>query len=1204
MIQPQDEHLDDVEIEAFVSSPDLETNAEKANEPILQRVRQHIEACEGCKHKVLIHQAVQKEITQSGSMMEMPPEPDCGIHTNWIEVVAGLLSESKTSALVNHASQCPYCGPRLEKAAETLSDEATPAEMEVLSQLKNAQPKWPKQMVLTMKKKYQPEHPLAGGRAYFRLPKLVFAAAAAATVALAGGLALTVFSPVPVEQLLAQAYTEKRTVELRIPGAKYGELQVERGLTKSSSDKASSLVKAESLIHEHLDKTPNDPKWLQAQGRADLLEGDPDSAIRHFEKAKESEPDSPSLMGDLGTAYYARHSETDRGKAYELLSQALAKVPNDPTLLFNQAIVAENMDFLDVAEGDWKHYLQLESNGQWADEARDRLKKLQKKKEDYNRGRSQSLLSPAELEAQPGFHQVDAIVDARIEEYLHVAIQDWLPRAYPADEERPPDAEARAALAVLSRTMHSNHGDTWLEDLLANSQGQSFGAAVHALSAALADNDRGDYDAAHRESALAERLFLAEQNLAGVLQARFQRLFALQFIRNGKRCAKVAEKTARAVMDTSYTWLQAQILLEESSCSTTNADLGQAHSRIAQALAISRTRAYKSTLLRCLNFSAGNATLIGDMRRGWSLVLEGLDAFWAGNYPALRGYSLYTALTQVAYRASFPYLQVAAWSQAIALIGSDADVLQRGLAHFYLAQAAMDAHLLPLFDREYQEYNRLLDLAPTGAAEKTDRAEVQLITAKLEIRRGRLQQAHDRLTGWLFGAIRDSGNTYRAVDLYATLGQLDLQLGANADADRFLRSGLLVTEHILGTLRTEKERTEWGRKASPVYRALVEEKLREGDATAALEIWEWYLGAAIREFAPTAISSPEKHLFDLVSMESVPLSTLHLVATNRRRLHRQTVLSYALLQDGVAIWAFDDRDEIAHAYVQRDPHEVEQLAKHFLELCADPASDLDVVHKYGQELYNLLIAPIATRLAPGRGLVIEAEGALAQVPFEAFVDPASHYLGNERTVVSSLGLYYDLLLRPLQPILPSDVGLVVAVPEPKGFNRLPDLESETDVVARRFSNPVVLTGDNATLPTVLRALPSATVFYFAGHAEAEPGRTGLLMSDIDPQSGGPRLLTAEVLKPELLKHLQIAVLAACDTSKGDEGNANDVTSLVRAMVRAGVPSVVASRWELVSGAPDRLAFPFVFPQRFSQTSAHPYFWASLNQFGGLDVIPQ
>jgi CHAT domain-containing protein/cytochrome c-type biogenesis protein CcmH/NrfG len=1196
LIQPQDKHLDDVEIDAFVSSPDLEPDAKKANEPILQRVREHIEGCDGCKRKVLIHQAVQKEITQSGSRRKMPPGPDCEIDTNWIEVVAGLLSESKTIALINHASQCGYCGPHLSKAAETFSDEVTPAEMKVLSQLQSAQPGWSRQMVQTMKKQGQLEYLSERWRAYFGLPKLVFAAAASAAVALAGWLGFITFRPVPVEQLLAQAYTEKRMLEMRIPGAKNSKIQVERGSEKPPS----SLRKAEIQIDENLKKNPTDSKWRQAEGRAYLLEGNGDEAVKSFEQARETAPDSPFLMADLGSALYLRNIGRDRELAYDWLSRALVKIPDDPIILFNRAIVGERINMLEQAKADWEHFLQVESGGLWAEEARERLKKVQEKLERQKGARSQRLLTPAELEAQPNSPLVQEIVDARIEEYLHDAILEWLPRAYPADLRQSPDTAARAALTILSGITHSNHHDAWLQDLLANSHEQNFGTAVKALAAALAANDRGAYDEAHRQSVLSEQLFTEQRSLAGVLQARFQRLFALQFIRNGKSCVKVAPETSKKVLHTSYTWLQAQVLLEESACLSTNTDIGQARSKVVQALAIARGNAYGESVLRCLNFSAAKAAQIGDMRASWSQALEGLNAFWAGNYPSLRGYSLYTSLAFLAEHTSCSHVQVAAWAQAISLIDSDADLLQRGMAHFFLAQAALDANLLEIAEREYPESDRLLRLAPSSKARDADLTEVQLAKAKLEIRHGHLPQAHDRLKA-ILGDIQGSGNSYRAADFYATLGGLELQLGAIDDADRHLRSGLLVTEHMRGTLGAERERLEWERKASPIYRAFVEEKLRQGDTTNSLEIWEWYLGSAIRERERAALVSPAKWLFNRALAEEFEVPILTKVTTNLPRITRQTVLSYALLTDGVAIWAFDNRG-ISYAYVQRDPQEIERLARHFSALCADPTSSLVNVQKYGRELYNILITPVAGRLQADRGLIIEADGALSQVPFEALVDSSLHYVGERRTVVSSLGLYYALLLRQLRPITPSDIGLVVAVPSPKGFTPLPDLETETDLIARRFSRPVVLTKNGATLEAVLRALPSAAVFYFAGHAEARPDRTGLLMADVS-QSGDPRLLTAELLEPDSLKHLQIAVLAACDTSKGDEGTYSDMTSLVRTMVRAGVPSIVASRWKLVSGAPDRIALPFVFPQKLSQTSAHPYYWASLNQFGGLDVIP-
>ena len=1167
----------------------------------------HVENCQQCRLLLEKYKAVSAKLDKLASAhIGARNGMNCPDEKVWFEVVGGTLPSDKSLQYVQHAAECSSCSQKLKAATRMFEEELSPEEEQALAALPGAAGKAQRSLAERLagtggkRTRVVVEKPK---RSFWKPLSFSLAGAAVATLVLFSYIAWR-NSLTHVERLLANAYAERRIIELRIDGSQHVPMRVKRS-GGDTTDEPQALKDADAIISRELNAHPENAKWLHARGKVELLKFQYDAAIKDLERVQTLSPDSTSVMIDLATAYYERAKATDTAidfqTAVSYLSNALAKAPDDKVAIFNRAICEEEMKVFTSAVEDWQHYIQLDPASPWAEEARRHLAAVEKRIDEKQKSISKPLLAPAYIRDSDWSANIAEELDARVEEYLHVALEDWLPRAYPADSQRPPDTDARVALVKLSRITRSKHGDAWLEDLLADAREQDFGAAVNALSEAVAANDRGDYDEAHRESALAERFFMAQHNLPGVLQARFQRLFSLQFIRNGQRCARAAMEAARTVLQTPYSWLQAQILLEESACLSTNVDIGQARSQIARAFAISQTNKYWSTSLRCLNFSAASEARFGEMRIGWTQALEGLDKFWAGNYPALRGYSLYTSLALLAERAACPHLQVAAWTEAIALIDSDSDLLQRGMAHFYLAQAAMDAHLLSLFDREYQEYNRLLDLAPAGGAQRADRNEVQLVTAKLEIRRGFLHQAHDRLTALLLG-IQDSGNTYRAADIYATLGQLEVQLGAREEADRHLRSGLLVTEYILGTLHTEKERIEWERKASPVYRALVEEKLREGNATSALEIWEWYLGAAIRE--PNASSSsPAKFLFSRVSADRFSISRLTTVNAHLPRLTRQTVLSYALMTDGLAIWAFDNRG-IFYAYVHRDPREIEQRARRFLELCADPISDVAIVNKYGQDLYSILIAPIVTQLESDRGLIVEADGVLSLVPFEALVDPAFRYLGKERTVVSSLGLYYDLLLRPLRPILQADVGLVVGVPSPKGFTPLPDLETETEMVASQFSKPIVLTKKDATLQAVLRALPYATVFYFAGHAVATPDRTGLLMADIDPNSDEPRLLTADLLKPESLKRLQIVVLAACDTTKGNDGNYNDVTSLVRTMIRAGVPSVVASRWDIISGAPDRLTLPFVFPQKVPQTSAHPYYWASLNQFGGLDVIQQ
>src|SRR6266567_2972047 len=153
-------------------------------------------------------------------------------------------------------------------------------------------------------------------------------------------LGVRILHPPSAVQLLAQAYTERRTIEVRVPGAKYAPLRVERSNAGSNLDKSESLLKAEALISENLRKTPNDPIWLQAKARADLLDGNYDAAIKTLQRALEAQPESPQLLIDLGSAYFVRAKFADRaidyGNAIESLGKALAKTPDDAVALFNR----------------------------------------------------------------------------------------------------------------------------------------------------------------------------------------------------------------------------------------------------------------------------------------------------------------------------------------------------------------------------------------------------------------------------------------------------------------------------------------------------------------------------------------------------------------------------------------------------------------------------------------------------------------------------------------------------------------------------------------------------------------------------------------------------------------------------------------------------------------------------------------------------
>src|SRR5260370_32092661 len=116
------------------------------------------------------------------------------------------------------------------------------------------------------------------------------------------------------------------------------------------------------------------------------------------------------------------------------------------------------------------------------------------------------------------------------------------------------------------------------------------------------------------------------------------------------------------------------------------------------------------------------------------------------------------------------------------------------------------------------------------------------------------------------------------------------------------------------------------------------------------------------------------------------------------------------MEDGLAIWVCDDRGVHAE-WIAKPTDELQELATRFYDLASDPKSDLNALRRDGRSLYTALILPVEHRLVSGRTLVIEADGWLARVPFEALVDAENHYLIERWPVVHSLGQDVEARLR-------------------------------------------------------------------------------------------------------------------------------------------------------------------------------------------------
>jgi CHAT domain-containing protein len=455
------------------------------------------------------------------------------------------------------------------------------------------------------------------------------------------------------------------------------------------------------------------------------------------------------------------------------------------------------------------------------------------------------------------------------------------------------------------------------------------------------------------------------------------------------------------------------------------------------------------------------------------------------------------------------------------------------------------------------------------------------------------------------------------MDFYQAMAELNERDGRFQESEKALRSAIALSEQVLRSLRSETDRISWIRKSDRAYRMLVELRFRRQDIAGALELWEWYRAAPLR-VETSAIDRPLLTDFKPAEFEAGPeLPALNEVPRHESELTSQTVVSYAILAHGMAIWAYDERG-IRGKWDSSSPQEIKRRIRRFSEYCANPRSDINLVRREGRKLYSLLLGGIDDWLPDGRAVVIEADTEIERAPLEALVDPNGKYLAESHSITWSPGVYYTDYLRVgnnlsadnhLLAIAPSlDIGGV------EGREPLPDAISEAHNISRKFSSSEVLVGKNATLANLKRALPTAEMFHFAGHAIANQGRMGMLLAGNGSSDDSTALLDATTLGTLTLRSMRLAVLSACSTENAEHGNLLDADSLVRVFLRSGVPHVVASRWNVDSSTTASLLENFYVELlagrsvgeslqlaaadiRAQPQTAHPYYWAAFNAFG-------
>ena len=352
----------------FISGPENDTAGESPEDGLAKALEVFV-----------AHAPFRNPAGDASGGFTAPGAGSCPSIGEWFQLAAGELSPADREALLAHAALCTGCLARLRESQAAIHADASPDEAEDLKRFASTSPQWQRRLALELVA--SPNKPRRTGR-LFVFAWLSGGLAAALVLALLSGVWWR--SQRSPETLLAEASTQSRTFDLRMPDAGFSPVSPRQHLRGAGSGhEPAALLAARATIDRRLQQSPDDAHWMQMRARADVLEEHYDEAIATLDRLVVAGPATASLLLDDGIAHYLRGtasgSDTDRATALDDLRRADELAPNDPVVLFNEAITMEDRGQRMNAIETWNRFLKFERDPQWLNEGRRRLSALEEK---------------------------------------------------------------------------------------------------------------------------------------------------------------------------------------------------------------------------------------------------------------------------------------------------------------------------------------------------------------------------------------------------------------------------------------------------------------------------------------------------------------------------------------------------------------------------------------------------------------------------------------------------------------------------------------------------------------------------------------------------------------------------------------------------------------------------------------------------------
>lgn len=287
------------------------------------------------------------------------------------------------------------------------------------------------------------------------------------------------------------------------------------------------------------------------------------------------------------------------------------------------------------------------------------------------------------------------------------------------------------------------------------------------------------------------------------------------------------------------------------------------------------------------------------------------------------------------------------------------------------------------------------------------------------------------------------------------------------------------------------------------------------------------------------------------------------------------ILSFALTEENAYLFVLTKGQEANPNLAVHTLNIAEKELKGRIEQFRKQLADRDLnFREPAAELYKLLIQPAQAELAGRKNLILIPDGELWALPFQALMTSAGRYLLEEHSVsfAPSLPVLHEMaklkrrgdegsgrLLALGNPTTEQIAGAASTNLLSGRAESLPQLEEQIKTLGKMYgANTVGLfSGKDASETRFKAEAGKYRILHLATHGflnDASPMYSALQLS-ADKQEDG-RLEAWEIMNLSL--QADVAVLAACETARGQIGKGEGMIGLSWAFLMGGCPTVVSS----------------------------------------------